>query len=71
VPLAPTYEEKIWRAVIEASYILFLFYADLLMGEFERTGMAEEGLSLGDQRHFHRRQFWHRHDRGGYWVCPF
>jgi hypothetical protein len=26
------------RAVIEIAFILFLFYANLLMGEFERSG---------------------------------
>ena len=33
-----------WRAVIEAGFIIFLFYANLLMGEFERSN--EEGKSL-------------------------
>jgi hypothetical protein len=33
-----------WRAVIEATSILFLFYANLLMGEFERSGA---GFSKG------------------------
>jgi hypothetical protein len=28
------------RAFIEVGFILFLFYANLLMGEFERSGMA-------------------------------
>ncbi len=27
-----------WRAVIEISFIMFLFYSNLLMGEFERSG---------------------------------
>jgi hypothetical protein len=27
----------IWRAVIETSFIIFLFYSNLLMGEFERS----------------------------------
>ena len=41
----------IWRAVLEAGFIVFLFYANLLMGEFERSGMGRErGLmwALGD-----------------------
>jgi len=29
-----------WRAVIEVGFIIFLFYANLLMGEFERSGMG-------------------------------
>lgn len=32
-----------WRAVIEVAFIMFLFYANLLMGEFERTGMGGRG----------------------------
>ena len=28
------------RAVIEAGFIIFLFYSNLLMGEFTRTGNA-------------------------------
>ena len=30
-----------WRAVIEVGFIIFLFYANLLMGEFERSGIGE------------------------------
>ena len=33
-----------WRAVIEVGFIIFLFYSNLLMGEFERSGM---GLKRG------------------------
>jgi len=28
------------RALIEIAFIVFLFYANLLMGEFERSGMG-------------------------------
>jgi hypothetical protein len=35
-------KKNIWRAVIEVSFIIFLFYANLLMGEFERSGMGEK-----------------------------
>jgi hypothetical protein len=31
-----------WRAVIEIVFILFLFYSNLLMGEFERSGMGQK-----------------------------
>jgi hypothetical protein len=31
-----------WRGVIEVAFIVFLFYANLLMGEFERSGMARQ-----------------------------
>jgi hypothetical protein len=35
-----------WRAVIEIGFIVFLFYSNLLMGEFERSGMGlKKGLS--------------------------
>ncbi|HET9400351.1 MAG TPA: hypothetical protein VFO34_05330 [Candidatus Acidoferrales bacterium] len=40
-----------WRAAIEIGFILFLFYSNLLMGEFERSGMGRHhGLlwALGD-----------------------
>ena len=29
-----------WRALIEITFIIFLFYSNLLMGEFERSGMG-------------------------------
>ncbi len=35
-------KKNIWRAVIEVSFIIFLFYTNLLMGEFERSGMGEK-----------------------------
>jgi hypothetical protein len=31
---------RIVRAVIEVGFIIFLFYANLLMGEYERSGMG-------------------------------
>lgn len=34
-------KKNIWRAVVEIGFILFLFYANLLMGEFERSGMGQ------------------------------
>jgi hypothetical protein len=34
--------KNLWRAAIEVSFILFLFYANLLMGEFERSGMGQK-----------------------------
>jgi hypothetical protein len=37
-------KKNIWRAVIEVGFIIFLFYSNLLMGEFERSGM---GLKRG------------------------
>lgn len=29
-----------WRALIEIGFIVFLFYSNLLMGEFERSGLG-------------------------------
>ena len=34
-------KKNIWRAVIEVGFIVFLFYSNLLMGEFERSGLAQ------------------------------
>ena len=37
-PLTPPPKTKpIWRVVIEVAFIIFLFYSNLLMGEFERA----------------------------------
>jgi hypothetical protein len=33
-----------WRAVVEVAFIIFLFYANLLMGEFTRT--ARHGQTI-------------------------
>jgi hypothetical protein len=34
----------VWRALIEVSFIVFLYYSNLLMGEFESSG---QGRSRG------------------------
>lgn len=31
---------RFFRAFVEVTFIVFLFYSNLLMGEFERSGMA-------------------------------
>ena len=44
-------KKSAWRAVIEVGFIIFLFYSNLLMGEFERSGMGQKkGLAwaIGD-----------------------
>jgi hypothetical protein len=44
-------KKNTWRALIEIAFIVFLFYSNLLMGEFERSGMGQKrGLlwALGD-----------------------
>jgi hypothetical protein len=30
-----------WRALIEAGFIIFLYYSNLLMGEFEGSGLGQ------------------------------
>jgi hypothetical protein len=32
--------KNVWRALIEVGFIIFLFYSNLLMGEFERSGLG-------------------------------
>ena len=44
-------KKNVWRAVIEVGFIVFLFYSNLLMGEFDRSGMGQtRGLAwaIGD-----------------------
>jgi hypothetical protein len=44
-------KKNFWRAVIEVGFIVFLFYANLLMGEFERSGMGRKNgvvWAIGD-----------------------
>jgi len=35
-------KRNIGRAAIEVGFIVFLFYSNLLMGEFERSGMGQK-----------------------------
>jgi hypothetical protein len=35
-------KKNAWRAVIEIGFIVFLFYSNLLMGEFERSGLGRK-----------------------------
>ena len=35
-------KKNVWRALIEVGFIIFLFYSNLLMGEFERSGMGQK-----------------------------
>jgi hypothetical protein len=44
-------KKNVWRAVIEVGFIIFLFYSNLLMGEFERSGMGQRNgvaWAIGD-----------------------
>ena len=36
-PKKPRRLDPIWRAIIEVGFIIFLFYSNLLMGEFTRA----------------------------------
>ena len=52
-------KKNIWRAIIEISFIVFLFYSNLLMGEFERSGMGEKrGLLWAMADVFTFENFW-------------
>jgi hypothetical protein len=35
-------KKNVWRAVVEGGFIVFLFYSNLLMGEYERSGMGQK-----------------------------
>ena len=37
-------KKSAWRAIVEVVFIVFLFYANLLMGEFTRSG---RGRTMG------------------------
>jgi hypothetical protein len=35
-------KKNVWRPVVEVGFIIFLFYSNLLMGEFGRSGMGRK-----------------------------
>jgi hypothetical protein len=35
-------KQKVWRAIVEIGFIIFLFYSNLLMGEFEGSGIGQK-----------------------------
>jgi hypothetical protein len=45
-PRAPRKLASIWRALIEVGFIIFLFYSNLLMGEFTRTNSPGKSLAF-------------------------
>ncbi|HLX83205.1 MAG TPA: hypothetical protein VKR59_04875 [Terriglobales bacterium] len=50
--------KNVWRAVIEVGFIIFLFYANLLMGEYERSGIGQQkGLTWALEDVFTVRNF--------------
>lgn len=49
--MATTPRTNLLRALVEIGFIMFLFYSNLLMGEFEHSGMGQtKGLvwAIGD-----------------------
>jgi hypothetical protein len=49
MPQAPKNSRRlkpVWRAVIEMGFIVFLFYANLLMGEFESSNRKGKTLAI-------------------------
>ena len=45
-PERSSFAAHVWRAVVEVGFIIFLFYSNLLMGEFNRTNGAGKTLSV-------------------------
>jgi hypothetical protein len=43
-------KSKVWRAVVEVGFIIFLFYSNLLMGEMERTANGRDKGVFWDLR---------------------
>jgi hypothetical protein len=44
-------KKNVLRGVVEVGFIIFLFYSNLLMGEFERSGMGQKrgiAWAIGD-----------------------
>ena len=51
-------KKNVWRAVIEVGFIIFLFYANLLMGEYEHSGIGQQkGLTWAIEDVFTVRNF--------------
>jgi hypothetical protein len=44
-------KKDVWRAAVEIGFIIFLFYSNLLMGEFTHSGIGREkslAWAIGD-----------------------
>ncbi len=50
----------IWRALVEVGFIVFLFYSNLLMGEFTHGNAKGKNPGLRGSRYFHLHQFRNR-----------
>jgi hypothetical protein len=65
-------KKNIWRAAIEVGFIIFLFYSNLLMGEFERSGMGvKRGVVWAIEDVFDYCQFRNCRDSRAHWLCRF
>jgi len=47
----------VWRALVEVGFIIFLFYSNLLMGEFERVNGQGKGFVFAIRDIFTRTNF--------------
>jgi hypothetical protein len=54
---APRKLTPLWRAVIEISFIIFLFYSNLLMGEFTSTSGRSKSFAFALKDIFTGRDF--------------
>jgi hypothetical protein len=50
-------KKNILRAIVEVGFIIFLFYSNLLMGEFERSGGSGRSLAWAMEDIFTGRNF--------------
>jgi hypothetical protein len=56
-PKGPGRLAAIWRALIEVGFIIFLFYSNLLMGEFTRASGKGKSLAFAIQDIFDTSNF--------------
>ena len=59
----------LWRAVIEVAFIVFLFYSNLLMGEFTVTNGPWEEFGVRLERYLYGYEFSYCRDLLADWVC--
>jgi len=65
-------KKNIWRAAIEVGFIIFLFYSNLLMGEFERSGMGlKRGVVWAVEDVFTLANFENCRDSRTHWLSRF
>jgi hypothetical protein len=53
----PRHLAPIWRAMVEVGFIIFLFYSNLLMGEFTRINAPGKSLLFAMQDVFTYKNF--------------